>query len=233
MSAKIIDKNYGSIPHLSTSKMYQQSDKRAELGQELILTKKARDWKDLIIVTEKIDGSNMGVIKKNGRLIVLVRSGYDANTSQFESQRLFYKFIYKNESMFSWLPEGWRVVGEWCLQAHGTIYDISDESPFIAFDIINPDNKRILYIDFIKTCSKFSIPMVPLLHIGQPISIGDAIVLMGKGHYGKPDRPEGVVYRVERDGRVEFLAKWVRSDKEDGKYLGSTIWNIGSEKWVA
>ncbi len=233
MSIKVIDKNYGSIPHLSTSKMYQQADKKAELGQEKILTKKARDWKDLIIVAEKIDGSNIGVIKKDGRLVALTRVGYDANTSPWENHKLFYKFIYKNESMFSWLLEGWRIVGEWCLQAHGTLYDISNESPFVAFDIISPENKRMLYIDFVKVCSKFSIPMVPLLHIGQPISIGDAIALMGKGHYGKPDRPEGVVYRVERGGKVEFLAKWVRTDKEDGKYLKSLIWNRGSDLWVA
>ena len=31
--------------------------------------------------------------------------------------------------------------------------------------------------------------------------------------------PEGVVYRVERKGKVDFLAKWVRPDKDDGKYL--------------
>jgi hypothetical protein len=37
---------------------------------------------------------------------------------------------------------------------------------------------------------------------------------------------EGVVYRVERKGVVDFLAKYVRPDKVDGKYLsGDPIWH--------
>ena len=33
------------------------------------------------------------------------------------------------------------------------------------------------------------------------------------------EKPEGMVYRVERKGEVDFLAKWVRSDFEAGKYI--------------
>jgi len=233
MSEKIIDKNYGSIPHLSTSKLTQQADKKIHEGQEKILTEKERDWKDTIIITEKIDGSNVGVIKKDGRLIALSRAGYDVNSSPYDQHKLFYKYVYNNVSMFSWLPDGWRVVGEWCIMAHGTIYDISGESPFVAFDIVNQEDERITYIDFIKICSKYSIPTVPLLHIGQAVSIKNAVKLMGSGHYGKPDKPEGFVCRVEREGKVDFLAKWVRHDKEDGKYLDNIIWNTGSEPWRA
>jgi hypothetical protein len=227
MSEKIIDKNYGSIPHLSTSKLTQQADKKIHIGQEKILTQKERDWKDTIIITEKIDGSNVGVIKKNGQLIALSRAGYDVNSSPYEQHKLFHTYVYENESMFSWLPEGWRVVGEWCILAHGTLYDISNESPFVAFDIIDSSDKRMVYINFIKMCAKYSIPTVPLLHIGQAVSIKNAIKLMGAGHYGMPEKPEGFVYRVERVGKVDFLAKWVRHDKEDGKYLDTIVWNKG------
>jgi hypothetical protein len=224
---KVIDKNYGSIPHLSTSKLTQQADKRITEGQEIILTKKARDWKDLIIVTEKIDGSNVGIIKQGGRLIPISRAGYDCHSSKYEQHRYFIKWVYQNENLFSFLPEGWRVCGEWCAQAHGTFYDITDESPFVAFDIFNDKNIRLLFIDFLQLCLLESIPMVPILHFGQPISVANALKLMGKGHYGNPEKPEGVVYRVEREGRVDFLAKWVRADKEDGKYLDQDIWNQG------
>lgn len=227
MSEKIIDKNYGSIPHFSTSKLSQQADKKIETGQEKILTDKARDWRDTIIITEKIDGSNVGVIKKDNRLIAISRAGYPVDSSPYDQHKLFAKYVYKNEIKFSWLPEGWRVVGEWCIMAHGTIYDITGESPFLAFDIIDNKNKRILYIDFIKLCSKYNIPNVPLLHIGQPVSLKNAIKLLGSGSYGKPEKPEGFVYRVEREGRVDFLCKWVRHDKEDGKYLKKVIWNSG------
>jgi hypothetical protein len=230
---KVIDRNYGSIPHLSDSKLTQQADKKISIGQELILTKKARDWKDLIIVTEKIDGTNVGVICKDGALIPLTRSGYNANTSNFKQHHLFSKWVSVNHGLFDWLPEGWRVCGEWCIMAHGTIYDITDKEPFVAFDIIDDKNKRIPYLDFFSTCCHAKIAITQLLHIGQPISIKNSIKLLDKGHYGNPDKPEGFVYRVERGWRVDFLAKWVRHDKQDGKYLGDKeVWNKGAEKYL-
>ena len=223
---KVIINNYGSIPHLSTSKMTQQADKKIHIGQEELLTKKVRDWKDLIIVTEKLDGSNVGVVKKGGQCVPVGRSGYHALTSPHEQHRFFVKYVTENESMFSWLPEGWRVCGEWMAQAHGTLYDITEESPFVAFDIFTAKD-RVPYIYFVKRCSKHGIATVPLLHIGQPIKIENALKLLGDGRYGKAEKPEGVVYRMEREGKYEFLAKWVRADKEDGKYMKSNIYNIG------
>ena len=69
--------------------------------------------------------------------------------------------------------------------------------------------------------------MVPLVHIGQPITIKRAMEIVGQGDLRKTRKPEGVVYRVERDGRVDFMAKFVREDKEDGKYMEQQIWNTG------
>jgi len=228
---KIIDRNYGSIPHLSTSKMSQQADKKIAIGQEEILTKKARDWKDMIVLTEKVDGSNVGIVKHNGALTPISRAGYDAEASPYVMHHLFSKYVAHNSRLFNWMPEGWRTCGEWCLMAHGTLMDISEDSPFVAFDIFNQLNKRIPFMDFFGICNRHGIQTVPILHIGQPISIKNAVNLLGKGHYGKPEKPEGCVWRCERDGRVDFLAKWVRSDKEDGKYLDSCKWNIGAEMY--
>lgn len=224
---KIVDRNYGSIPHLSISKLTQQADKKIPIGQEEILTKKPRDWKDLIIVTEKLDGSNVGVLKKNDKLHSITRAGYLAASSPYKQHIYFDFWVYNNHHLFTWLPEGWRVCGEWMALSHGTRYDITGESPFCAFDIIDDKNKRLCYMDFIKLCSCAGVPSVPLLHIGQPITIKNALKLLGSGIYGNPEKPEGVVYRVEREGRVDFLAKFVRSDKEDGKYLDTELWNKG------
>lgn len=228
---KVIDRNYGSIPHLSTSKMSQQADKKISMGQELILTKKARDWKDLIIVTEKIDGSNVGVVKKNGKIYSITRAGYEANSSPYKQHHLFDEYVRTFSNKWMWMLEGWRIVGEWCIQSHGTIYDITTESWFVAFDILDDKNERVPYLTFRDITRNNNIASVPLLHIGQPISIKNAIKLLGDGHYGNPDKPEGVVYRCEREGKVDFLAKWVRSDKEDGKYMKDEIWNKGFPKY--
>jgi len=54
---------------------------------------------------------------------------------------------------------------------------------------------------------------------------------LGKhGHYGAIDEAEGAVWRVERKGKVDFLGKYVRAGKIDGKYLpemtgGEAVWN--------
>lgn len=234
---KIINSSYGSIPHMSTSKIGQQADKKIIEGQELILTKKARDYKDLIIVTEKIDGSNVGIIKKDGNLIAITRAGYAAASSPYEQHALFDKYVYRYYDLFWWIPEGWRICGEWCIQAHGTKMKL-DYVLFLAFDIIGNDNNRLNYIDFIKICAMHHIKTVPLLHIGQPISINNAVKLLGNGHYGNPEVPEGVVYRCEREGKVDFLAKWVQPNKVDGKYMKEEIWNVDIEivnflRWTA
>ena len=222
---KIIDKNYGSIPHMLTSKINQQADKKISQGQEDILTKKPRDWKDLVIVTEKVDGSNCGIIKKNGKLIPITRSGYDVVYSRFKQHHLFGEWL-RTQNNFMWLPEDWRICGDWMAQVHGTKYDITSLSPFCAFDIFNERNERILFLNFFSICSRYEINMVNLIHIGQPVSIKNALML-NKHPYGNPDIPEGLVYRVEREGRVDFLAKWVHARKEDGKYMREEIMNVG------
>jgi len=229
---KVIDRNYGSIPHLSTSKMEQQADKKIIIGQEFILTSKTRDKHDVIIVTEKIDGSNVGVVKKDGILYPVSRAGYHTNNSPYIQHHYFTKFVFEHIELFDWLPENWRICGEWCLQTCGTIMDITDECPFVAFDIFDDNNKRILFDAFNTTCLHYGISYAPVLHIGLPLSINNAIELLGIGHYGKPEKPEGCVWRCEREGKVDFLAKWVRSDKEDGKYMDLDIYNIGYKKYI-
>ena len=39
-----------------------------------------------------------------------------------------------------------------------------------------------------------------------------------KGFYGAKNGFEGLVYRVEREGKFDFMAKWVRHDYEQLKY---------------
>jgi hypothetical protein len=58
--------------------------------------------------------------------------------------------------------------------------------------------------------------------------------LLSESHYGALDPVEGAIWRIERDGKVDFLVKYVRPEKIDGIYLpevtgnGATIWNISS-----
>jgi hypothetical protein len=60
--------------------------------------------------------------------------------------------------------------------------------------------------------------------------VPDVVKRLKESGHGAVDTVEGAVWRVERYGKVEFLAKYVRQDKVDGCYLPEvsgrdTIWN--------
>lgn len=215
-------KNYGSIPHLSNSKL-GDGDYRITWGQERILTTKRRDRHDIIIVTEKYDGSNVGIAKVSGQIVALTRSGYEAITSPYKQHHLFADWVDGNVNGFSELiKDGERLCGEWMAQAHGLRYEI-DGSPFVAFDYFTPDNKRITHDELL---SKLSDPWVNIktarvIHKGDSIDVSKLIKPLNKRtpEIKSDGDPEGMVYRVERHGKVDFLAKWVRSDFQTGKYI--------------
>jgi len=232
-------KNYGSIPHLPNSRI-GPGDHKCHEGQEKIATIKARDKHDEIIVQEKLDGSNVGVVRIGDAIIPIGRAGYTAASSPYLQHRLFSDWVYTNTERFmSVLKDGERLVGEWLAQAHSTIYDLQHE-PFVVFDLMIDEN-RLIYDDFVLRIGRdFVFPY--LIHRGDPISVKSAMEILGPhGYHGAVDLVEGIVYRVERNKLidrhsgerkriVDFLVKWVRPDKMDGIYLesvsgGEPVWN--------
>ncbi len=230
MSKPLGKKLYGSIPHLSGSRL-GPADHHISPGQEKICTVKSRPG-DRIIVQEKLDGSNCGAAVINGDLVPLTRRGYHARSSPFAQHHIFADWVELNRSRFlSVIGEGERIVGEWLLQAHGTKYDLKHE-PFAVFDIFSKDDKRLNIDELISRLEIAEFVSPTILSVGPPVPVDKALELLGPhGHHGAIDPAEGVVYRVEHNGRVEFLAKYVRPDKVDGIYLpersgGEPIYNI-------
>ncbi|MCF6348410.1 MAG: RNA ligase family protein [Flavobacteriaceae bacterium] len=223
-------KNYGSIPHLSNSKLGEK-DYFIHEGQERILTQKKRDKHDTILVFEKYDGSNVGIAKKNGKIYALTRSGYEAKTSPYKQHHLFSDWVYERENVFSdLLKEDERVVGEWLMQTHGLIYNIEQE-PIVFFDYFNAKSERQEF----EVLKQTGLPLPRILQKGDAISVEELkpILNLKTDTIWSKEDPEGMIYRVERKGKVDFLAKWVRSDFEAGKYcIGvdekELIWNVSS-----
>lgn len=240
-------KNYGHIPHLPGSRM-GPSDHKCSEGQARIATEKKRDKHDRIIVTEKLDGSNVGVCKKEGCIIPLTRAGYWAKTSPFQQHKYFARWVAKNWKRFDLiLGEGERICGEWLLQAHGTRYDLGDIEPFAIFDIFDKNNNRYCEDDAWNINTQFA--WVPKISIDnwEPMSIETAIKELTKRNpFNAIDKREGVVWRVERNkiinkstGErkkvVDFLVKYVRPDKKDGIYLSEVsgkdpVWNCNPSR---
>lgn len=221
-------KSYGHIPHLPGSRM-GPGDHKCHEGQKRIATEKARDRHDVIIVQEKLDGSNVGVARIDGMIYPLSRAGYLADTSRYEQHWRFSQWVYANQNRFmAALQDGERLCGEWLMQAHGTRYDLRHE-PFVVFDLMR-GAERAPYDEFkARLFLYFTAPHV--LHIGGSLSIEDAMTkLKTYGMHGALDPVEGAVWRVERRGKFDFIAKYVRPDKVDGFYLPEqsgkeAVWN--------
>lgn len=211
-------KAYGSIPHLPGSRL-GPGDHHCHVGQEAICTTKARDRHDRVIVTEKLDGGNVAIAKVGGQIIALGRAGFPASTSPYEQHHHFDWWV--NSGLGRWsamLGEGEAIHGEWLAMAHGTRYALPHE-PFVAFDL-TAAGKRVPHDELIARCERHSVTTPAVIHDGPPISVGEALSLMGEnGRHGAIEPVEGVVYRVERRGEFDFLAKYVRPDKQDGKYI--------------
>jgi ATP-dependent RNA circularization protein (DNA/RNA ligase family) len=225
-------KNYGSIPHLSCSKL-GSGDYFIGEGQENILTKRTRDKEDNILVFEKYDGSNVGITKTNGKIFALTRSGYKAITSKYIQHHYFSFWVEKREKIFQeLLQEGERITGEWLAQAHGLVYKIENE-PIVFFDYFTKDNNRVLFEELVIKANRFELQLPRKLHEGQAISVTDVLPTLNlkTKEIESQELPEGMVFRVERQGKVDFLAKYVRHDFQPGKFcIGvedkDLVWNV-------
>lgn len=208
-------KAYGSIPHLPGSRL-GPADHHCHEGQEAICLRKARDKHDRIIVTEKLDGGCVAIARIDGLIVPLIRAGYPAKSALYEHLRLFHLWAMQNVYRFAGLPNGWRVCGEWLALAHGTIYKV--ECPFVPFDLMK-GKERMPHDHMAAFCKSAQLKNAAVIHDGGPIGVEDALALAGMGFHGAQEEIEGLVWRVERKGECDFLAKYVRPEKKDGKYL--------------
>ena len=226
-------KSYGRICHLPGSRV-GPADRTLNPGQTRILTTQARDRHDVVFVQEKLDGSNVCVARVGGQLVALGRSGQPAEASPQEQHRLFANWVSRHESRFRFLREGERLCGEWLALAHGTRYALPHD-PFVAFDLMR-GHERATYEEFFDRAALNGHAVPRLLSAGPPVSVDEALRLLEgepktrNGFHGAIDSTEGAVWRVERHSRVEFLAKYVRPGKVDGRYLpdvtgGEPVWN--------
>jgi len=226
-------KSYGHIAHLQGSRI-GPGDHKCHEGQKDIACLKTRDKYDRVIVQEKLDGSNVGVARIDDEIIALSRSGYLADSSPFLIHHFFDAWVKKNRGRFvNVLQNGERICGEWLLVAHGTRYELPHE-PFVVFDLMRNKHNRVPFDEFLSRIVLGEFVTPTILSDGPPVSIERALSLLGDfGYHGAIEKAEGVVWRVERSrlldrnkgnsgGRqpiVDFLVKYVRPDKKDGKYL--------------
>jgi hypothetical protein len=216
-------KSYGSIPHFQGSRM-GPADHHCSPGQQIIATQKARDKYDYIIVQEKLDGGNVGICKVNGKILAITRAGYLAETSPYRTHHAFKLWVEREQKRFGeLLNEGERICGEWLLTAVGTKYNLPHE-PFVPFDLIH-GKIRYNFHEFKARIAYSGFTMAQTLNTGQPIDIESVMTMLEVSAHGAVEPVEGAIWRVERKNELDFLCKYVRPDKVDGKYLDLDVFN--------
>ena len=225
-------KAYGSIPHLPGSKFGNREDKGIDVKTaNYFLKNPGKD--NLILVTEKLDGTCVSVAKIDDEIIPLIRAGYKADTSKWVQHHLFAEWVRENRDKFDNLKNNERICGEWLAMAHGTIYNLEGRVPFVPFDLFTGTTRKP-YKELMDYCNGNDLSYATLLYYGEGYGcdIETALRNLGdRGYYGAVDIAEGCVWRWERKNGIIMMAKYVRPEKEIGKYLeGVTgkgpIWNI-------
>jgi hypothetical protein len=218
---------YPSIPHLPGSRA--ASDRVLQPAQARRFVDASYVSTDVVIVEEKLDGSCVLVAREGDAIVAYGREGGRAELSLNEGRRAFAAWVAANEARFrEVLIDDVRIAGEWLALAHGIRYDLPHE-PFVVFDVFCKE-ERASREEVRWRCKRATLTMAGLVHEGGPIAIEDAVKKLGRGFSGAREAPEGVVYRIERKGRVIDVAKWVRSDKRDGELLPENtgreaVWN--------
>lgn len=207
-------KTYGRILHLPGSHL-TPSDHSVSGEQARRATAEARPG-DQVWVHEKLDGSNLAVARRGDEVLALTRAGYRAELSRRPQARFFAAWVQHHSGRFlDLLQPGERVIGEWLLFAHGTRYRLAHE-PYVAFDLMQGKD-RLPWSALTRRIG--SSLVLPHLHAAQATDPAALFRTLGAGGHGAVGPPEGLVYRVEQGGRVDFLTKWVRPDYQTGYYF--------------
>jgi hypothetical protein len=215
---KLIPKNFGHIGHLKGSKLIEDSDKLlGEYEQSKYIVCK-RDKNDLVIITEKIDGMNAGVVKKNGMLYPINRKGYDVRIMGLVQKELeilgieWARWVDENYSLYdSILDEGERLVFENCIMQHTLRYKFKGEPVFLLTKY-KSNNKRLNYNTLTDLAVKNNIQQPPLLNIGVAVPPQIILEQYPKGCLGVQGMIEGIVYSYEHNGEQESYAKYVSNE---------------------
>ena len=218
-SNKLIPSNFSSIKHLSGSRLIDEKDSyMSKEGQRKFIEKKL-NLLDNIIVTEKIDGMNAGLMKLNNEYYTLSRKGYDVRTKiLYEDKSINWLFFfwayYCSEFVRDYvLLEGERLVFENAMMIHSLQYDFKKITPVFLLAVYDRDNKRKNYEDTKGIANSCNIELPPILSERLPLKPEDIIKFYDKSPVGCKGLMEGLVYWYERNNNGVYsydgLAKYV------------------------
>ena len=220
---KLIPSNFSSIKHLSGSRLIDDKDSyMSKEGQKKFVEKKLNSL-DNVIVTEKIDGMNAGLIRLNGEYYPLSRKGYDIrNKLIYEDNSINWLFFfwsyYCSEFVNSFiLMEGERLVFENVMMIHSLQYNFKKLQPIFLLAVFDKDNKRKNYEETKRIAESYEAQVPPVLSERLPLKPEEIMKFYDKSLVGCKGLMEGLVYWYDRfiDGEYFFdgLAKFVSNTR--------------------
>lgn len=230
---KVIPRNFGHIGHLQGSKMIDSEDKMLPLDVQDIFVHKKRDKNDIVIVTEKIDGMNAGVVKRAGELFGVNRKGYPTRTMGLVRNELsllgkcwdiwidLHKDVYNDI-----LKDGERLVFENCIIKHTLSYRFQTDPVFLLAKY-NADGSRVSYSELRHIGKSYGLTMPPLLNYGCAIATEIVLSQYPNGLAGSRDKIEGIVYIYEHNNKFQGSAKYVSNKRMGTPQPNLTTFN----KW--
>ncbi|KAJ7665047.1 ATP dependent DNA ligase [Mycena polygramma] len=172
-----------------------------------------------IVITEKVDGANMGFwLSAEREIRVQNRSHYvtPASHAQFKKLGLWVD-DHRHELMRvlgrdAHFPSRYVLFGEWLAATHSIAYTRLPDR-FMAFDLYDrstgswADRKAVVAL-----LSGTGIEMVPVLHEGALPSEGELRGMVQRKSQFWDGRVEGIYIKFEKDGQVVSRGKVVRAD---------------------
>ena len=219
-SNKLIPSNFSSIKHLSGSRLIDDKDSyMSKEGQKKFVEKKL-NLLDNVIVTEKIDGMNAGLMRLNNEYYSLSRKGYDVRAKIFYEDKsinflFFFWAYYCSEFVQNYiLMEGERLVFENVMMIHSLQYDFKKLQPIFLLAVYDKDNKRKNYDETRDIASSYGVQLPPILSERLPLKPEEIMRYYDKSLVGCKGLMEGLVYWYERynngiysyDGLAKFVS---------------------------
>jgi hypothetical protein len=173
-----------------------------------------------LVITEKLDGANVGIhFAADGRLVLQAR-GREITEGTHPQFDLFKRWTAaKTHLLRERLQTRFILFGEWLYARHSLHYRALPHY-LIEFDLYDKLSRRFLDCSTRRRLLEGNwIPSAPLLHVGK-ISLRTLTALLGESAFdsqlvdpstGRVDqRMEGLYLKTEKDGFVTRRAKFVR-----------------------
>lgn len=175
---------------------------------------------DNVVITEKIDGANMGFSLSSDRSRILVqnRSHYINPTTHEQFKKLGLWVERHEEELRNvldrdpYFAERFILYGEWMYATHSIPYTHLPDL-FLAYDFFDRKTQTFLSTeDLHNLLESTSISSVPVLHEGKMPTDADLLAMIQRKSAFYDGRVEGVYVKVEASSSVRRRGKVVRSD---------------------